>query len=417
MCCMILNTATVMGCAGAAGIKATKAWSKALPASVVSAASPNLTCHDTPVTASQAVHVHLNKVAWWLDLQASQSVSQLQSITASDAAKLGIHAGVSQSEMDAGLGPEQALPGNRLTIDHGPPTCPPDLGTTSCAHLPSKPPIALAAPVANPGPDSNHAARRATQQSLSEQCHTQQQVRTLDKLPVVQEMLPSASTELFLQLEAATAYELKQVAQVSTNWQLPIVPEPTAAQLFQRDQLQQVGTEDPYAGLERGCGAPVASVSGMRPEAAAILSLQHHALATSTVITGTAKEQQGQLGNSPRPGPLGVAPQQGGVGVSPWLGPLGTAPVHCKSAAAQQQGQFGIGREERSQCKVLPRTPGLEPTPKAAEAPLVKQGSYAIAAKQARKRSERQQHVVQQLASQHAMRAASHSCAAQVRVT
>lgn len=63
---------------------ATKPWSTAQQFKVVTDASASR-CHDAPVTASQAVHVHLNKVAWWLDLQASQSLSQLHSITASNA--------------------------------------------------------------------------------------------------------------------------------------------------------------------------------------------------------------------------------------------------------------------------------------------------------------------------------------------
>ena len=67
-----------------AGMMATKPWSAAQQVKVMTDASA-LSCHDAPVTASQAVHVHLNKVAWWLDLQASQSISQLHSITASNA--------------------------------------------------------------------------------------------------------------------------------------------------------------------------------------------------------------------------------------------------------------------------------------------------------------------------------------------
>ena len=67
-----------------AGMMATKPWSTTQQVKVMTDASA-LSCHDAPVTASQAVHVHLNKVAWWLDLQASQSISQLHSITASTA--------------------------------------------------------------------------------------------------------------------------------------------------------------------------------------------------------------------------------------------------------------------------------------------------------------------------------------------
>ena len=67
-----------------AGMMATKPWSTAQQFKVMTDASAS-SCHDAPVTASQAVRMHLNKVAWWLDLQASQSISQLHSITASNA--------------------------------------------------------------------------------------------------------------------------------------------------------------------------------------------------------------------------------------------------------------------------------------------------------------------------------------------
>ena len=52
-----------------AGLKAGKPWSLG-PAVSVKKASQT-------VTASQTVHEHLNKVAWWLDLQASQHMTHL----------------------------------------------------------------------------------------------------------------------------------------------------------------------------------------------------------------------------------------------------------------------------------------------------------------------------------------------------
>ena len=75
-----------------AGMMATKPWSTAQQVKVMTDASA-LSCHDAPATASQAVQMHLNKVAWWLDLQASQSISQLHSITASNASLPVIEAG------------------------------------------------------------------------------------------------------------------------------------------------------------------------------------------------------------------------------------------------------------------------------------------------------------------------------------
>ncbi len=52
-----------------------QAWSG--PGTIPATANSN---PNAPVTASQAVRVHLNKVAWWLDLQASQSMSHIHSI-------------------------------------------------------------------------------------------------------------------------------------------------------------------------------------------------------------------------------------------------------------------------------------------------------------------------------------------------
>jgi len=86
-----------------AGMMATKPWSTAQQVKVMTDASA-LSCHDAPVTASQAVHVHLNKVAWWLDLQASQCISQLHSIAASNASMPVIKASGPKPDGAADLG-------------------------------------------------------------------------------------------------------------------------------------------------------------------------------------------------------------------------------------------------------------------------------------------------------------------------
>jgi len=53
----------------------------------------------------------------------------------------------------------------------------------------------------------------------------------------------------------------------------------------------------------------------------------------------------------------------------------------------------------QGQSRLQPRALSPAVTPKAAEAPLIKQGSYAVAARQARHRNERQQNEAQQVAA------------------
>lgn len=63
------------------GIKAEKLWRRAPGATLIPGTALE---YDSPVTASQTMHMHLNKVAWWLDLQASHNMGQLGSPTPSD---------------------------------------------------------------------------------------------------------------------------------------------------------------------------------------------------------------------------------------------------------------------------------------------------------------------------------------------
>ena len=65
-----------------AGTKAIKLW-RQVPGSTITAGRA-LERTDSPVTASQTMHMHLNKVAWWLDLQASQSLCHLSSTVPCD---------------------------------------------------------------------------------------------------------------------------------------------------------------------------------------------------------------------------------------------------------------------------------------------------------------------------------------------
>ena len=59
------------------GVRAVRPWRK-MPSPVGVDEGP-LKPSSSPVTASQTMHMHLNKVAWWLDLQASQRLGQLPS--------------------------------------------------------------------------------------------------------------------------------------------------------------------------------------------------------------------------------------------------------------------------------------------------------------------------------------------------
>lgn len=56
-------------------------------------------CHDAGVTASQALLLNLNKVAWWLDLQASQTISQLHSGAPAIASLPGVKPDAGQADL------------------------------------------------------------------------------------------------------------------------------------------------------------------------------------------------------------------------------------------------------------------------------------------------------------------------------
>lgn len=60
-----------------AGVRAVRPWRKPPRPIVVAGGAEKPS--SSPVTASQTMHMHLNKVTWWLDLQASQSLGQLPS--------------------------------------------------------------------------------------------------------------------------------------------------------------------------------------------------------------------------------------------------------------------------------------------------------------------------------------------------
>ena len=73
-CCP--RASTHKGACVHAGSKAVKLWRKAPGATVMAGSAVE---GDSAVTASQTMRMHLNKVAWWLDLQASHNMGQLGS--------------------------------------------------------------------------------------------------------------------------------------------------------------------------------------------------------------------------------------------------------------------------------------------------------------------------------------------------
>ena len=83
-CCILLlhllpccpRASTHKGACVHAGSKAVKLWRKAPGATVMAGSAVE---RDSPITASQTMRMHLNKVAWWLDLQASHNMGQLGS--------------------------------------------------------------------------------------------------------------------------------------------------------------------------------------------------------------------------------------------------------------------------------------------------------------------------------------------------
>ncbi len=269
--------------------------------------------------------------------------------------------------------------------------------------------------------------------------------------------LPSASTELFLQLEAATAVEPEQEAcsfgvskspctsgsitaaatdihlgsrEPSCN-QLPLVSESVQQLEAQQDNQQQVqqqqaikgAEEDVYAGLERGSGLQTEGKPSGQPSNAAVSSPQQAAAVSADVPEqgGDADTVQhgSEFGSSghwrqlssryPQPGQVGSSCQQAQASSRSQLGQSGNA-HHVGGTAlevqpqdqptASKQGMAEPALQGRS--RLQPRALSPAVTPKAAEAPLIKQGSYAVAARQARQRNERQQKETQQLAAHQA---------------
>ncbi|DBA94821.1 hypothetical protein WJX77_006721 [Trebouxia sp. C0004] len=418
-------------CAPHKGMMVIKPWSTAQQVKAMTDAS-EVSRHDVPVTASQAVRVHLNKVAWWLDLQASQSMSQLHSMTASNTSMPVVEASGPKSDGIADFG----------TVCESVPS-----PAASSRHEDSSKMAGVAL-----GPTGAPIVSRSKPVD-TKQSHMQPPV-ILHRSIAVPSQLPSASTELFLQLEAATAVEPEQDAcsfgvskspctsgsitaaaadthlgsqEASCN-QPPLVSESMQQlealqddqQLLQVQQAVKGAEEDVYAGLERGSelqteGRPTrqfSNAAASSPQQAAVVSadVTQQGGDADTVQHASTHGSSGhwsQLSSRcTQPGQVGSSCQQAQASSTSQLGLFGNAHHACGTALeVQPQDQPTVSQQGMPET-ALPGRSRLQPralspavTPKAAEAPLTKQGSYAMAARQARHRSERQQKETQQLAA------------------
>ena len=206
---------------------------------------------------------------------------------------------------------------------------------------------------------------------------------------------PSASTELFLRLEAAAGHEPEaSVAGLQTNSKLPVVflhahaapyvhhmsslsqaqlPEANPQQQQQQQQQQQLSgqEEEVYAGLERGNDTlPMLVPSWYTAVGTSEMPPAQHAPAQ------VVKQESLGRSTAPHQRPSKAAPEQGFPRNGPEHGPL------------RHRDQAGLECRARPSGKLMP---------KAAEAPLVKQGSYSVAAKVARMRNKRRQQEIEEL--------------------
>lgn len=214
--------------------------------------------------------------------------------------------------------------------------------------------------------------------------------------------MPSASTELFLRMEAAAAHEPEEatlgILDSSQPFGMPVwqhasdeqhaalsvqctsLPLSAQAPVFHIQQQQQQRQQPPeheedlYAGLERGADAS----TGLLPS-------WHAAVATTTV----PQQAEGAPADA-------VKHDMVSSHAVPIHGPGGTAPEQGFSAKGPEHGSSRYRDPAGAQCDAELREKG-KLAPKAAEAPLVKQGSYAVAAKLARLRSKRRQQEIEEL--------------------
>ena len=279
-----------------------------------------------PTLASQTLQHHLNKVAWWLDLQSEDSRLNTPVSTASVTHK---QAAVHTSLATKGL-----------------------QGTASRQ--------------GRPGPPA--------------------------------ELLPTASTELFLQLEAASLQATGPV-----NPAVSCAASPTASPATSKQPVM----------LQAEVTLPQQSATTVQPSSI-------HAGLQQPVVTveqGPLKDNRHEIGMPVFAAQLPGQSMQNMYSMLPSMpayrqaagqaehafsqGPEALRTLNSAAKHAQQAEPSCAKRAKQAEAHCKKHTKQDEtPPPKAAEAALVREGSYAVAAQEAKARSIRQQQVLQQLAAQ-----------------
>ena len=310
-----------------------------------------------PATASQTLRFHLNKVAWWLDMQPEHSIH------APAASNLSEH-----NTSNMGQAP-LSNKGQQSTADR---------------KLPGMHMQAFSGQVSHTDQDIQGASGR--------------QVRWEDYIPPTH-ILPTASTELFLQLEAASQQDAEQPSNPALRG--PGVPMPVGA----AQQIVQLLSASQQLAALPSTGAADYSVT--EPQACSTVA--------GPVIKGQASVVQQQLIANPH--------QQEAQQASTLIWPNAVHSQKCIAGPAEQspaaeakhaqQAAFGHPKQAHQAPTARPKqaqqaTPDCAKhaehaelsCPKAAEAPFVREGSYAVAAQEAKARSLRQQQQLQQLTAE-----------------
>lgn len=363
----------------------------------------------SPTTASQTLRFHLNKVAWWLDLQSGDNSPR--------------QAWNSPSTYDQPfVDPLSA----QVALDHQ------DLHSIDgkLSHRTSKKGLQIAASAQNPvqtheAPvESQASGNRAIVKGLAGGSLSQQS----PYCPA--HMLPSASTELFLQLEAASQHDAQHLGTATVAASANAMPEaahptavcvtpfqactslsqsavlpgtaaghydtsplPHAAAIFHPAEPVQpsrhavnvratTGIRQEWTATASQTASPSGdSVIAMLPAAHAscqALNSQDHQL--SEIISGTQLVHvQGYRSTSQQ---LQLQPNQVASSMS-------TRQEGSTTCVAKQSESSSSKRAKQDSSGVT-----------AAEAPFTKEGSYAVAAQKAKARSLRQQQELQQLRAQ-----------------
>lgn len=321
--CDIRFDVTVCAYAGAGLVQAVKAKRAALSQAPP---GPAKSYSHLPATASPALRFNLNKVAWWLDLESEDSIlsNAMHSLSVHDK-PLAVLPAVYLPLADHSL---QNPVSRNVQIQH-------DMSPGTRVSL------------AEQGMQSDSSREVQGEIHKSAVGHTPGAKQCLQNSGVSQEspvcfahVLPTASTELFLQLEASSQQ----------------CPEP--ASYSDNSQINMLSTQcsSSHAPSSQGYKIPHAS---MPQNSSTLPYTGNHAV--------SFQQSQVQPGKDAR------------------LNPVSSDSSIAKHA---KQGEASSAKHAKQDAELCP---------KAAEAPFVREGSYAEAAQKAKARSVRQQQQLQQL--------------------